>query len=314
MRSRRSRLRPAGVPRRGLILLGLVGSFYFIARASGAGWVIVLLCLEGPVVALAAIWPVFTLLRAHVEVLGNQRDATAGSIATFSLRVQRAGSGVRLQLIVGGDPSGWVAAAGTSQGEITATPPERGIVNVVTVQMEGAGPLGLVTWVRRLELVLPVAMEVGPTPTPVTSDELAGLRAQTDEALSMGAGHDTIKGVRPYAFGDPIRVVHWPATARWGEVMVKEFEGPDAPEVTIVVDLRGDPDRSEAAASLAAGMARAGLRAGLAVSLLTAERAGPSAGSVTSPTLVGRRLARAVTDAAPPAPDAGATVLRVSAT
>jgi uncharacterized protein (DUF58 family) len=291
----------------------LVVAFYFIARASGAGWVVVLLCGEAPVLLLATVWPVITLLRVRVDVVGNQRDATAGSPATFVLAVGRAGSGVRLRLIVGNSPSGWVAAMGSGEGEVTARPVARGVVTSIKVQVEGAGPLGLVTWVRSLDLALRAPMEVGPMPTPVTSDDLIGFRADADEALTRGAGHDTIRGVRPYAFGDPIRVVHWPATARWGELMVKELEGPDAPEVVIVVDLRGDPDRSEAAASLAAGMARAALQAGLSVSLLTAETTGPCAGPVTSPTLAGRRLARAVTDGAPPPPQGKGTVLRVTA-
>jgi uncharacterized protein (DUF58 family) len=307
------RLRPAGVPRRGLILVGLVAAFYFIARASGAGWVVVLFCGETSVVLLAVIWPIITLLRVRVDVLGNPRDATAGAPAVFALGVSRAGSGVRFRLIIGQQSSGWVAAIGTSQGELTAVPPARGVVGSITAQVEGAGPLGLVTWVRRMDLALRVPMEVGPRPTQVSTDDLVGLWADADEGLTMGAGHDTIRGVRPYLFGDPIRVVHWPATARWGEMMVKELEGPDAPEVVIVVDLRGDPDGSEAAASLAAGMARAGLQAGLSVSLLTAEAGGPCARPVTSATLAGRRLARAVTDSAPPEPQGTGTVLRVTA-
>jgi uncharacterized protein (DUF58 family) len=307
-------LRPAGVPRRGLILLGLVVAFYFIARASGAGWVVVLLCGEAPVLLLAAVWPVITLSRVGVEVTANQRDATAGSPAVFSLSVRRAGSGVRMRLIIGDRPSGWVAASGTNHGEMTAIPPGRGIVTSIAAQMDGAGPLGLIPWVRRMELTLPVPMEVGPIPTPVTSDDLTGLRTDADEASAMGVGHDTIRGVRPYAFGDPIRLVHWPATARWGEMMVKELEGPEAPEVVIVVDLRGDAERAEVAASLAAGMARAGLRAGLSVTLLTAERTGPRSAPVTSPTLLGRRLARTVTDASPPSYQGAGRVLRVTAT
>ncbi len=302
MTARAPSLRPATLPRRGFILLGLVVAFYFIARASGAGWVVVLLCGEAPVVLLAAIWPVITLARVRVEVLSNQRDATAGSPATFAVGVRRAGSGVRVRLTIGDRSSGWVAAIGTNQGDMTATPPARGIVTSLTARVEGAGPLGLVPWVRRIHLDLPVPMEVGPVPAAVASDDLAGLWTIADEASTSSAGQDTIRGVRPYAFGDPIRLVHWPATARLGDMMVKELEGPEAPEVAIVVDLRGDPDRVEAAASLAAGMAVAGLRAGLSVTLLTAERNGPCAAGVTSPTLVGRRLARAVSDAAPPSP------------
>jgi uncharacterized protein (DUF58 family) len=308
------RLWPAGVPRRSLILLGLVAAFHFVARASGAGWVVVLICIEAPLVLIAAIWPAITLLRVQVTVLGNQRDATAGSATTFRLGVARAGSGIRLCLRIGDRASGWVAALGASEGDMIATPPARGIVTTIAARVEGSGPLGLMTWVRHMDLALPSPMEVGPRPTVVSSAELAGLSLDGDEVLTGGAGHDMVRGVRPYVSGDPIRVVHWPATARWGEVMVKEMEGNGAPAVVIVVDLRGDPDRAEEAASAAAGLANAGLRSGLSVSLLTAEGNGPCAGPVTSPTLVGRRLARAVTDAGPPAPPGLATIVRVTAT
>jgi uncharacterized protein (DUF58 family) len=183
------------------------------------------------------------------------------------------------------------------------------------VELEGSGPLGLVPWSRRQPLALAGAMEVGPAPSPVTMEDPpdAGIGAGDAWARS-GPGDDTLRGVRPYAPGDPIRVVHWPATARWGDLMVKELDVPVAAAVVIVVDLRGDHDASEAAASVAAGLAGAALRAGYVVSMLTAERDGPRAGSVTSSLEAGRRLARAVADAAPvePSPD-GAAVLRVTA-
>ena len=308
-------LRPAGVPRRGLALLGLVAALFFVARASGAGWVVVLLCLEGAVVAVAAVWPVATLLRVRVEVTASPRDATVGLAAVFSVRVRRAGSGVRVRLRLGGHPGGWVAAVGTGHGHVRVTPPRRGVVTAVTAEVEGAGPLGLVPWLRRVPIALGAAMEVAPAPSEVTLDDLPGPgNGDGDASAPRGAGHDIVRGVRPYIPGDPIRVVHWPATARWGDVMVKELDVPLASAIVIVVDLRGDPDRSEAAASMAAGVAGAALRAGYRVSLLTAEKDGPRAGSVASPLQAGRRLARAVSDAAPPEPPSdGGTVVRVTA-
>jgi uncharacterized protein (DUF58 family) len=125
-------------------------------------------------------------------------------------------------------------------------------------------------------------------------------------------GDDTFKGIKVYAPGDPIRIVHWPATARWGELMVKEMEAPTAAELDIVVDLRGGPEETEKAASVAAGLARAGLLSGVTVFLLTAEGAGPRIGAVSTPVEVGRRLARAVADGPPPE-STHSSVIRVSA-
>jgi uncharacterized protein (DUF58 family) len=308
-------LRPAGVPRRGLALLGLVAALFFVARASGAGWVVVLLCLEGGLVAVAAVWPVATLLRVAVEVTASPRDATVGSAAAFSVRVRRAGSGVRVRLRLGDRPGGWAAAVGTGHGAVRVTPAHRGVVNGVTAEVEASGPLGLVPWRRRVPIALTAAVEVAPAPLEVTLDDLPGSGDGDGEASApRGAGHDIVRGVRPYLPGDPIRVVHWPATARWGDVMVKELDVPFASAMFIVADLRGDPDRTEAAASMAAGVAGAALRAGYRVSLLTAEKGGPRAGSIASPLEAGRRLARAVADAAPPEPPSdGGTVVRVTA-
>jgi uncharacterized protein (DUF58 family) len=172
-------------------------------------------------------------------------------------------------------------------------------------------------WSRRIVLSLKRPLEVGPVPASVGVDELAGLAAGADNGRSQGSpGHDSFKGIKVYAPGDPIRIVHWQATARWGELMVKEMEDPAAAELDIVVDLRGEPDRTEQAASLAAGLAGAALASGVAVRLLTAEATGPQVGAVRAPVEVGRRLARAVAnaDAAPPSPSAvHASVIRVSA-
>jgi uncharacterized protein (DUF58 family) len=192
----------------------------------------------------------------------------------------------------------------------------RAVLDLVTAELDGAGPLGLVTWRRRVGLPLAAPLEVGPTPAAVKLGDFVGLGTGVSSAAARGAiGHDTVRGVRAYATGDPIRIVHWPATARWGEVMVKEMEDPTPVELVIVVDLRGQPDRTEAAASIAAGLARAGLNAGLAVSLLTAEAGGPRAGPVSSGVHAGRRLARAVADAQPAEPPQGAPrVVRVTAT
>lgn len=127
------------------------------------------------------------------------------------------------------------------------------------------------------------------------------------------SGSEGIRSVRDYVPGDPARFVHWGATARRGDLMVKELEDPEGALVALVVDLRGDPEEAERTASRAAGMAAGALRQGLAVVLLTAEEDGPRVGPVTNATDIGRRLARATSAAPPDGPvPGGAAVVRVA--
>ncbi len=56
--------------------------------------------------------------------------------------------------------------------------------------------------------------------------------------LRRPAGFD-FHSVREYAQGESLRRVHWPTTARRGQLMVKELE--DAPRDTVAVLLDGDP-------------------------------------------------------------------------
>jgi len=157
-------------------------------------------------------------------------------------------------------------------------------------------------------------IEVGPRP-------LDSVRAEPPSGRvddGANAGHassqvaDAVRTIREYVPGDPIKLVNWAATARAGEVMVKELESPVAPAVVISVDLGRGGEAAEHAASRAAAIALSSLQLGLPVFLLTAEAAGPRSGPVTSAVEVGRRLARAV-PGTPAAPAGGVQPIVVSA-
>ena len=73
-----------------------------------------------------------------------------------------------------------------------------------------------------------------------------------------------VSGVREYAPGDSYNRIHWPSTARTGELMVKLFELDPASDIWVVLDLEGavhaggdaDDNTEEAAVSVAASIAR----------------------------------------------------------
>ncbi|MFD9965437.1 DUF58 domain-containing protein [Amycolatopsis sp. NPDC058986] len=103
------------------------------------------------------------------------------------------------------------------------------------------------------------------------------------------ASNDALRGsfdlreVREYTVGDEVRHLHWKATARTGQLMVREYIDPDQPRFTVLLDTRF-PDALfeeavDVAASLVAAAAGAGHRCRLVTScgLDVATAGGPSA-------------------------------------
>ena len=81
--------------------------------------------------------------------------------------------------------------------------------------------------------------------------------------------------MREYVSGDDPRLIHWPTTARTGQLMVREHVEVRRPEFTIVVDTAaasGDPESFEEIVDVAATLAVHALRTGLEVVVRTNER------------------------------------------
>jgi uncharacterized protein (DUF58 family) len=290
----RRRARPA-VSRPALILLGIGGAMFAIARTSGAGWVLVVLSGLVATLVVATAWPGLLLRTVRVSV-ATSRDATVGR--PLALRVDVGGRGQHLKVRVVSPPGPWTRVAVPARGETNVVPERRGVVHEVTVELRGGGPLGLVWWTRPGRVRLEHPIEVGPVPEEPARLPMAGSGGAGGDPRA-GAGLDVVRGVREYVPGDPARLVHWPTSARHGSLVVKELDDPASRRVAIVVDLRGDADAAEAAASRAAGLATRALREGLAVVLATAEEGGGRLAAVKTRLDVSRRLARAI--AAPPA-------------
>jgi uncharacterized protein (DUF58 family) len=123
-------------------------------------------------------------------------------------------------------------------------------------------------------------------PRLVELDELfseAGAHAQGGRRLLLRrpTGFD-LHSVREYQQGESLRRVHWPSTAKRGQLMVKELEDEPRDEVAVVLDAAADsvagepPDSSfdmqvRAAGSILQTYARRGRRAVLAINSATRE-------------------------------------------
>ncbi len=88
--------------------------------------------------------------------------------------------------------------------------------------------------------------------------------------------------LRPYQVGDDLRRVHWPSTARTGELMIRQLELPWQHRATVVLDVRPSVHSAaslETAVSAAASILTGSHRAGAQIRLVTTGGADSDFGS-----------------------------------
>ena len=270
-------MRPVRVRGVAVVTALLALAFFGVSRTSGAGWATVLVAVLTGALATGALLPAMSLGRSELHI-ETPTDATA----TLPIEIHVTGkSGLVAEV-----PELGSGRFVTGAGRLTVHPPKRGVIIAVTTTVWSAAPLGMVEWRRRFTTTLAQPIEVGPLPEP---------QPYSPDALNDMVGHDSVRGIRDYEAGDSPKSIHWPATARAGHLLVRQFESPRPSELRLVVDLIGNFDADEAAASRAAGIANAALGIGTRVVLTTTEVVARVEGQVSTALDVSRRLARAVT-------------------
>ncbi len=274
--------------------IGILAIWWLVAHNGGAGWVQLLGDLVFGVLLIGIVGPFFVLQRARITLVRAPADGTAGVPlelhiqASTRLRVRMA-EPQEIEVLVG--PRGRRAGASDT---ITVVPTQRGVHETLTLDIASAAPFALQWWRRRVVLRLPVALHVAPRrgrPVPVRdspSDDLGERRHR--RRVESGS----FRGVAPYRPGDNRRLVHWPATAHVGQLMVRELERPTSSAVSVHVALPADPEEAERVAERALGTVAHFLDLGAPVLLGTLEEHGPVAAVVADRRAAGRRLASAV--------------------
>ena len=292
----------------GALLLAAVGWTAWQASGSRLAAFVAFAALFA--LALDLVLAVVTTRRVHATVGGTPTDAFVGDNVPVTLSV----TGPALPFRVRAFPTaGFLVATPPVSGSVPGFCDRREVVTEVLVEVASSGLCGLVTCARRRRTPLPRPMSVGPRPLapPHPFPELFG--AWGEGAPRPAAVGDVVRGVRDYVPGDPVRRVHWPSTARRGDLVVKEVEEPGAPRLVVVLDLGGGGAAGEAAAARAAWYAYEALRRGYEVVLATAEPAGPVIARIGPPTDVNQQLARAARGTPrPPTPGPRAAVVTVT--
>ncbi len=154
----------------------------------------------------------------------------------------------------------------------------RGRLDVGPLDLTLGDPLGLTSSTIRASdqvtlVVHPQLVDLGVLHARAGHDPTAD--QQPIRALATGG--DEFFALRPYVIGDELRRVHWRATARTGELVVKQEERPRTGRVTVVLDRRRsvyDEEGFERAVSAALSALHAGWRGDDALRFLTSASPG----------------------------------------
>ena len=137
----------------------------------------------------------------------------------------------------------------------------RGIFDLGPLELHLEDPFGLAAASRvaapatRLT-VYPRVDPIPPLPMTRGNDPHAG----ADHPTALASAGEDFYALREYEMGDDLRRVHWKATARLDELMIRQDEMPWQGRATVLVDLRREvhsPDSLELALSAAASIVSA---------------------------------------------------------
>ncbi|MFJ3957625.1 DUF58 domain-containing protein [Arthrobacter sp. NPDC090010] len=189
-----------------------------------------------------------TTVRLHVEQIASER---AGSLSRLAHSTASSAESTMLEALppeLGGAPrfhypSRAARGGPVSSYEYVLSPPHRGLFTLGGVSAEFRDPFNL-AWQRHrvdpgTELTVAPALS---EPDPELLHRLRGLSGSgagaSRSATWFASASENDVTVREYRQGDALRRVHWPSTARRGELMVRQEEGGALPRITLILDRR----------------------------------------------------------------------------
>lgn len=271
------------------VVLALIGRFLGLVE------LYVLATAAAVLVMVAAVW----VRRGRCQMVGTRSlhppRVHAGQPCRVELTVRNP-SGRRSPLMWARDPfdggrrSARFLLAPLDPAEVARAayrlPSERrGIFTLGPLQLERRDPFGLAT--SSATAAAPTRFTVYPQVDPITCPPPARGGHQSgagDPRSFLGQRGEDFYTLRSYDEGDDLRRVHWPATARSGDLLIRQEEALWQGGVTVAVDLRRtvqSPSSLERALSAAASVVSAASLQGSPVRLVTS--AGVDSGTRSGP-------------------------------
>lgn len=223
----------------GLVLAGIAICFFAAAMNTMAGWLYVISGISFALLGYAAILPPKSLTGLVLKRRAIQ-PVTAGDDLTVELEIFNQ-TKKPLSLLQIEDKLPFILdkprlhpietiSAQTSYNWVYYQPTERrGIYHWQNVELATAAPLGLF-WSRRQRQLNAIAI-VYPQVLPLKSCPLIDDMGREDSTKGQPRGNPLqtatqglTRSLRPYRIGDPLRMIHWRSSARYGDLRVRELE------------------------------------------------------------------------------------------
>lgn len=259
-------------PGRAFILLAAIALVVWIATSDRA-LASLALALIGALV-IDAVSARRGVRAAHIA-LTPTGDAVSDEPTRWMLEVDDLPRPVALQPVRVPKPPAFLAEQGRP-GIITIPGTARGIVHFLVIDAVCVGPMGLFMAGRRHRVTPPRPVVVRPRPVPLN------IRWPMPRAVGYGLseiaprGDDLFRSIRPYQRGDERRKIHWKATARHGELMVREDDGTGVVALQVIVHLHAPGPASERVIGNAAWLTEAAIDRGWMVQLVTVDDTPPA--------------------------------------
>jgi uncharacterized protein (DUF58 family) len=228
----------------GWVLAGIAICFFGAAINTMAGWLYVISGLSCAILGVAAILPSRSLSGLTVS-RGLIEPVTVGEDLRVELEItntsQKTVSLLKIEDILPlllknkldqkpiEQTIDRIAPQNNYQWEYYYSTQHRGIYRWQTVELKSGAPFGLF-WSRRDRNCKATAV-VYPQILPLTNCPLIDEIGQDESRRTNYQGNPAyaateglIRSLRPYRTGDPIRLVHWRTSARYGELRVRELE------------------------------------------------------------------------------------------
>lgn len=238
----------------GWVVLAISIGLFMAATNTMTGWLYVLSAIGLVLAVIAAILPIRSLQALSVEHL-PLAPVTVGDELFIELRIHNKSLQAQTMFQVYEnlpltltlekiDPLSIerVPAQGNYFAKIRCLTNRRGIYRWDRVELRSGQPLGLF-WCRRGRRA-PAQVWVYPqhlrlAQCPVIDNFASPNSIDPSDSMQQAqlSSHGTTRSLRPYRTGDPLRLIHWRSSARYGEFRVRELEAVHtSPVVTICLN------------------------------------------------------------------------------
>ncbi len=255
-----------------LVPVGLTVAFEGLAWLTGNVWLHVLAALSAAVLLAACLEdPRVTGLTVEIE---HPPTTTVGQSTTHRMTItnngRRTTSAGHLRDHTHGLADVSVLLPRLAPGErsvveVTRVATARGVTPGHAALVSSSAPYGLRLTIATAQVMVPVVV----WPRLLDVPAIRPHEREDDDSSPARLARDgsAVRGLRDWRGGDEPRQVHWRASARRGQLVVREHEIPQRPRLSFLVVGPPDPSTWEDEISRLASWALQGVRAGHAVDL-----------------------------------------------